>query len=140
MRKLLYLFIIVLLSSCLEDGDNYIRTTDLVPITEVTIPDSSEVADTIQITATAEANNDCWSDLRFQLDSVPNQNNNQTDTTSTKSYSLQAIGTYESHGSCPQVIVTADTVLDVLTSQKGNYIFYVTKNSYTLEVDTVFVE
>lgn len=140
MRKLLYLFIIVLLSSCLEDGDNYIRTTDLVPITEVTIPDSSEVADTIQIMATAEANNGCWSDLRFQLDSVPNQNNNQTDTTSTKSYSLQAIGTYESHGSCPQVIVTADTVLDVLTSQKGNYIFYVTKNSYTLEVDTVFVE
>ena len=140
MKKLLYLFIIVLLSSCLEDSDNYIRTTDLVPITEVTIPDSSGVADTIQITATAEANNGCWSNLRFQLDSIANQNNNQTDTVATKSYSLQAIGTYESHGSCPQVIVTADTVLDVVTSQKGNYIFYVTKNSYTLQVDTVFVE
>jgi hypothetical protein len=138
LKTFFYLFIIgVVLTSCFGENDSYIRTTDVVPITEVTIPDSSGISDTIQIVATAQANNGCWSNLRFSLDSVPPQNN---DTVNTKRYSLQAIGRYESHGSCPQVIVTADTTLEVITKQEGNYVFYTTKNSYTYQVDTVFVK
>ena len=140
LKTFFYLFIIgVVLTSCFGENDSYVRTTDVVPITEVSIPDSSGISDTIQIAATAQANNGCWRNLRFSLDSVPPQNN-ETDTVATKSYSLQAIGRYESHGSCPQVTVTADTILEVITEQEGNYVFYTTKNSYTYQVDTVFVK
>jgi len=140
LKTFFYLFIIgVLITSCLGENESYIRTTDVVPITKVSIPDSSGISDTIQIAATAQADNGCWSNLRFSLDSVPSQNN-ETDTVATKSYSLQAIGRYESQGSCPQVTVTADTILEVITEQEGNYVFYTTKNSYTYQVDTVFVK
>ena len=141
LKTLFYLFILgVLLTSCFGENGSYIRTTDVVPITEFSIPDSSGISDTIQITATAKVDNGCWSNLRFNLDTVPQQAINDTDTVSAKRYSLQAIGTYESHGSCPQVIVTADTVLDVIPSKEGNYIFYTTLDSYNVQVDTVFVK
>lgn len=140
MKTLLYLSLIFLAVSCMEDNGNYIRSTDVVPITEVYIPDSSSVDDTIQITATAEVNNGCWGDLHFRLDSATRENNSDTDSVATHNYALKAIGTYESHGTCPQVVVTADTIMDLVTSQKGNYVFYITKDSYTLQVDTTFVE
>lgn len=140
MKTLLYLSLIFLAVSCMEENGSYIRTTDIVPITEISIPDSAGVADTIQIAATAEASNGCWGDLHFRLDSATNENNSETDSVATKNYALKAIGTYESHGACPQVVVTADTVLDLVASQKGNYVFYITRDAYTLQRDTVFVE
>ncbi|MFP4621993.1 MAG: hypothetical protein ACLFM7_11835 [Bacteroidales bacterium] len=140
LKTLLYLSLIVLITSCLEDTGSYVRTTDLVSITEVSIPDSAGVSDTIQILATAEANNGCWKDLHFRLDTFTSQNDSETDTVNTEQYTLKAIGTYESEGTCPQVIVTADTTMDVITSQKGNYVFYTSRDSYTLQMDTVFVE
>ncbi|MBS3771326.1 MAG: hypothetical protein KGY70_09250 [Bacteroidales bacterium] len=140
MKTLMYLSLIFLAVSCMEENGSYIRTTDVVPITEFSIPDSSEISDTIQIAATAEANNGCWSNLRFSLDSVPPQTNSDTDTVATQLYRLQAIGDYESHGTCPQVVVTADTIIDLVTRQKGNYVFYVTRNSYSYTVDTLLVE
>jgi hypothetical protein len=129
MKPLLFLLLIVLVTSCFDDEGNYIRTTDTVPITEISIPDSSIVGDTIQITAKAEANNGCWSNLRFLFDSVE-----------TRSYALQAIGRYESSGTCPQVIVSSDTVLNLITSQKGSYYIYVKRNPFTVQTDSINVK
>ena len=56
LKTFFYLFIIgVVLTSCFGENDSYVRTTDVVPITEVSIPDSSGISDTIQIAATAQA-------------------------------------------------------------------------------------
>ncbi len=129
MRSILYsLSLIFLLTSCMNDDDYYVKRTDYVPITEVNIPDSSVVSDTIQIEAVAEADNGCWRNLTFAFDSI-------ADTT----YTLSAYGIYESEGTCPEVIVTADTIIDFIPQTVGKYLFYVARNSYQSTIDTLIV-
>lgn len=125
----LYVLLIILTGSCFNEDDYYVKTTEIVPITEVSIPDSSAMNDTIQIMATAEANNGCWGDLHFRLDSVDSQD-----------YVLQAIGTFESRGTCPTRIVTADTTIELIATLKGKYYFHIALDSYTLQTDSVVVE
>lgn len=112
----------------MNDNDYYVKRTDYVRITEVNIPDSSIVLDTIQIEAFAEADNGCWRDLTFAFDSI-------ADTT----YTLAAYGIYESEGTCPEVIVTTDTVIDFIPREVGTYLFYVARNSYQSTIDTLIV-
>ena len=122
-------FLIALITSCLRDDEFYVKRTDLIHITEYSIPDSATVADTVQITATAQENNGCWRDLDFSFQQVGDS-----------VYALSAYGTYESYGTCPQVIVSIDTVINFTPTQRGTYIFHVARDSYIAEVDTMFVK
>ncbi|MFO8077763.1 MAG: hypothetical protein R6U21_03880 [Thermoplasmatota archaeon] len=56
----------------------------MLPVTQLSIPDSASVSDTIQILASTEAPNGCWRDLFFAFDSI-----------SDTSYSIAAYGTYD---------------------------------------------
>ena len=128
----LFLSILLLFVTTMCDTENetYIKKTDIVPITEFSIPDSSiSLADTIEIQATAKVNNGCWKDLYFIFSEL-------NDTT----YDLRAYGTYESYGTCPAVEVTKDTSFHFTPVQKGYNIFFVTRNPYQYTVDTLIVE
>jgi len=129
MKSFVYLVLLVFISSCLGDNEYYVKRTDLVHITEVSIPDSAMVEDTVEITATAQENNGCWRDLNFSFQKV-------SDTI----YALAAYGTFESYGTCASVIVNQDTVIDFIPLYKGVYLFHVARNAYVSEVDTMIVE
>ena len=131
-NNLIHFFSIVLLvamTMCDMGNETYIKRTDIVPITEFSIPDSAiSVVDTIEIQATAKAHNGCWKDLRFIFSEL-----NDT------AYGLKAYGTYESYGTCPDVEVTKDTTFDFSPVQEGNNLFFVTRNSYQYTIDTLVV-
>ncbi|MFO8236410.1 MAG: hypothetical protein R6U04_13515 [Bacteroidales bacterium] len=129
MKPFAYLLLIFLLSSCFGDDGYYVKRTDYVSITEVSIPDSALVSDTVQIEATAQENNGCWRDLTFSFDSI-------ADTT----YMLSAYGIFESEGICPEVIVTADTTIEFIPTKEGLYQFQIARNSYSSTIDTMIVE
>jgi hypothetical protein len=130
MKRLFYLFLmLVLATSCLTDDDFYVKRTDRVAITTFSMPDTSSVADTIQIRATATANNGCWKELFFVY-------SEKADTL----HAIAAYGTFESTGSCPQDTVRKDTVIDFKPPRAGDYYFYIVRDPFTAEYDTLVVE
>jgi len=128
--RLLSILLLFTTTMCDQKNETYIKRTDIVPITEFSIPDSAiTVTDTIEIQATAKVNNGCWKDLQFIFSEL-------NDTT----YSLKAYGTFESHGNCPRVEVSKDTLLDFSPVQKGYNLFFVTRSPYQHSVDTLIVK
>ena len=128
--RLLSILLLIATAMCDTENETYMKRTDIVPITEFSIPDSAiSLADTIEIQATAKVNNGCWKDLHFIFSEL-------NDTT----YGLKAYGTYESYGTCPDKEVSKDTSLDFSPVQKGNNLFFVTRNPYQYTVDTLIVE
>lgn len=120
---------LIFLAQCDLENETYIKRTDIIPITEFSIPDSAvSVTDTFEIHATAKVNNGCWNDLHFIYKEL-----NDT------SYGLKAYGTYESHGTCPEVEVSKDTTFDFSPVSKGYNLFFVTRNSYQYTTDTLVV-
>jgi len=125
---LFFILIALFFSSCLKEGDYHYKVMDFVHITEVSIPDSCMVSDTLKINATATETNGCWKDLYFDFVK-------KSDTT----YSLAAYGTFESYGSCPDEIVSIDTLIEIIPTIPSEYVFYVARDAYTLQTDTVIV-
>ncbi|MGM0496444.1 MAG: hypothetical protein ACQESJ_00855 [Bacteroidota bacterium] len=123
---ILFLIFIV---RCDPGSETYVKRTDIVPITEFSIPDSAvSVTDTFQIRATAKVDNGCWGDMHFIFTEL-----NDT------AYGLKAYGTYESHGVCPDEEVSKDTSFDFSPVQKGYNLFFVTRNPYQYTTDTLIV-
>ena len=133
MKPLLYtvaVVIVITAVSCLKAGKNdyYIRTTGNVEIIHSFIPDSADINDVVQISATAEAYDACWSGLNFLLSK-----------SSEFEYVLQAFGNYESYGECPALIVRADTVIAFPAVRAGLYKFHIYKGPDDTETDTLIV-
>ena len=116
--------------SCFKLGESeyYVKMTGRVEIKNVHIPSQLNESDTARITARAQANDGCWSNLRFQLDS-----------TSANEYILQAYGTYESWGSCPSVMVYGDTTILLKMKTAGTFIFYTYMTPEITQKDTLVV-
>ena len=125
---LFFITIILVFSSCLKEDNYHYKVTDFVYITEVNIPDSCMVYDTLKISAIATETNGCWRDLHFDF-------SEKSDT----SYSLAAYGIFESYGSCPDEIVSIDTLIKIIPTIPTKHIFYVARDAYTLQTDTVTV-
>ena len=125
------LIIALSLVSCLNMGKNdyYVRLTGPVEISHVVIPDTVTNNTYVQIAANAQAHNGCWSNLNFLLNKTGNFE-----------YTIQAFGTYESNGSCTDVMVYGDTSIVFLPTATGLYKFYVTKNESVTEIDTMIVK
>lgn len=121
-------FIIMTVSCDLDEGENYIKREDIVPITNFSMPDSAAVNDTVELNATASVGNGCWKNLRFTFEE-------RSDTTNV----LRAFGTFESYGSCPDVIVSKDTIINFSPENTGPHYFYVIRNSYQYSLDTLMV-
>ncbi len=131
MKKLLLyaLFILLVFVACSEGDDYYVRRTDRVNIVEFTTPDTTLVTDTIDLYAKAQMDNGCWRDLFFVFNEL-----------SDSAAYLSAYGTFESYGSCPDIKVTKDTLIEFSPSREGIYIFYIARNYYQLIQDTLIVE
>ena len=134
MKSLIFtiLVIIALIAiSCLKMGQNdyYVRLTGNVEIVSSFIPDTVNNLDTVHISAVAEAYDACWSDLNFLL----------TNTSGTE-YTLQAFGTYESYGDCPEMLIRADTTIALQVTHAGLYRFHIYKGPSEVLIDTLIVK
>jgi hypothetical protein len=120
----------ILTISCFSGKDEYyVKMTGAVEIPYAYIPDSVNKLDTAWIDVKAQAFDACWSNLRFVLS-----------LNSTMEYNLQAIGTYESYGSCPEKMVYGDSTIAFVPAQPGLYKFYIYKGPNITEIDTLIVK
>jgi hypothetical protein len=116
--------------SCMNLGNDqyYIKFTGSVEIKNIHIPPTINLNDTARILAVAQAYNNCWSNLKFELGKNDNFN-----------YNVGAYGQYESYGTCEPVMVYADTTILFKPTAKGTYIFNVFKTADSTEIDTLRV-
>jgi hypothetical protein len=129
--KLNFLLSLLLLATACNPfkDEYYVRTTSQCDIIHYQLPDTIALPDSAQISAVAQAGSACWSNLGFLLSK-----------TTDFEYYLQAFGVYESYGSCPEVIITADSVIKWKPTQTGLYKFHVFKTPYEVETDTIIVK
>lgn len=128
MKIVSFLLILCLMVSCKEAGDKYVKSFGRVDITKTAIPDTAFNQEYLQIRAKAQAENGCWSHLHFELKK-----------TKDFEYTLNAYGTYESFGICPDKVVTEDTVINFLPDQKGIYRFLIIGQTGKTEKDSMVV-
>jgi hypothetical protein len=134
MRPILYTIAVLIIFtalSCLKIGKNeyYLRMTGNVEIISHHIPDTVNMNDVVQISAVGQAYDACWSDINFLLTK-----------TNDYEYTLQAFGTYESYGVCPEALVSGDTVITITAAHTGLYKFHVYKGPNDIETDTLIVK
>jgi hypothetical protein len=122
--------IMILAGSCFKLGDSqyYSKITANVNITGIYLPDTVNVNDTASIFLVAKAYSTCWSDLRFELSKINDFE-----------YNVQALGTYESYGSCAETTVSGDSTIAFKPTKTGLYKFYFYKSSEDTETDTLIV-
>ena len=129
MRLIFYVILIILTVSCSVESDNYIKRIDIAHISEALIPDTSINLENVQIRAKAVETNGCWSKLYFVMEKK-----------SEFEYSLKALGTYESNGVCPAVMVYKDTIIDFMPTKKGIYFFQIIQSKDKNKLDTLYVK
>ena len=126
----LFLVVTLLFSSCFNDDEYYVKTTEYIPIIAYHIPDSASVSDTLEITAVTEVSSTCWHGLEFVLHRLEDT-----------SYSFFAYGIFESYGyDCKPATIRRDTTILFQPDTTGTLIFYVRRDIYTLEKDTMYVD
>jgi hypothetical protein len=130
MKKITLLFVLVLISvaGCEPNGSHTVYTNALANITSKSIPKTGKVGQNISITAHGEADSDCWSNLKINLDASVAFN-----------YSLLATGYYESWGSCNATIVATDTIITFKPDAAGKYIIFTYMSPYVVTKDTIVV-
>ena len=129
MKILLFAILTSIVLSCTPTGDHYVKRFDMVDISKTLIPDTTINLDYLQIRAKALADNGCWSKLYFELKK-----------TKDFEYTLKAYGTYESFGICPDKVVSLDTLIDFQPTQKGTYLFYISRVPNKTEINTMIVK
>lgn len=130
MKHLIFpvLLTIVLLPSCnLDPG--YAMYSDLViPIEERSVPETGVVNQPVNIYVIAAAYNGCWSNIHFYL--------TQKDD---RLYEIWAAADFESAEQCPEVIISADTVLTFTPSRTGDHVISFRMTPEISEKDTVVI-
>ena len=127
MKLILFACIVVLTTNCQKN--NYVKKIDFVRISNVSIPDSSEFLNMVEINVRAEAYNGCWSNLHLVLDMKKKFE-----------YSLSAYGIYETYGICPMNLVFKDTTIEFFPDQQGTYFFYITQQPNEVVIDSMIVQ
>lgn len=128
MKIIVFLLLVCCIVSCKDPGDHYVKRFDRVDISKTSIPDTAINQKYLQIRAMAQADNDCWSHLYFELRKTKDFD-----------YTLAAYGTFESFGTCSDKVVTADTVINFLPKQSGTYLFHISQKPGIENTDTVVV-
>lgn len=129
MKVLLFALLVCVTVSCKDVADRYVKRFEMVDISKTLIPDTTFNMDYMQIRAKAQANNGCWRNLYFELKK-----------TSEFEYTLKAYGTFESFGVCTDVIVYKDTAIDFQPTQKGTYLFHISRVPNEVDIDTLIVQ
>jgi hypothetical protein len=128
MKIFLLALLAVVVLSCTEPADRYVKRFDMVDISKRLIPDTTFNLDIMEIKAKAQAENGCWRKLYFELKK-----------TKDFEYTLKAYGTYESFGICSARLVYQDTVIAFQPKQKGTYLFHISRVPNKTEIDTMIV-
>jgi len=129
MKIRLFAILVCVTASCTDVADRYVKRFEMVEITKTLIPDTTINLDYMQIKAKAQADNGCWRNLYFELKK-----------TKEFEYTLKAYGTYESFGICPEVVVIKDTTFYFQPTQKGTYLFHISRIPNEVDIDTMIVE
>lgn len=126
--KLLVIVILVSLASCELDPSHVVYSNALTYLTSSYVPPTGIAGQSLNITATGAAYNDCWSDLTISLNK-----------SSTYTYTLMATGYYESYGTCAAANIVADTIIAFKPETAGTYIITKFINPYSTDNDTIVV-
>jgi hypothetical protein len=120
----------ILAGSCFKLGDSkyHSKSTANVNITSIHLPDTVNVNEIAPIFLVAKAYTSCWSDLRFELTKINDYE-----------YSVQALGTYESYGSCSEITISGDSTINFKPTKNGLYKIYFFKGLDDTETDTLIV-
>ena len=129
MKVLLFALLVSVAVSCKDPGDRYVKRFDMVEISKTLIPDTVVQLDYMQIRAKAQAENGCWSHLYFELKKIKDFE-----------YTLKAYGTFESFGICADRVVTQDSIFYFQPTEKGTYLFHISRKANEVDVDTLIVE
>lgn len=129
MKLIIYISLIFSVVSCTNDTETFYSVSDIVEITQLNIPDTVRNQDSVQISGTAIASDNCWRTVFFKLNKYDNFE-----------FTLKAYALADNDGTCPMVTIREDTVIYINTTKKGKYIFYVTRKLPDMEVDTMVVE
>lgn len=126
---LITLISLIILSSCNIDPPYVSYANVPVNITSLSIPESGTVNQPVTIMAVTSAPDGCWMNLRFILTKKEDFK-----------YDLYAVGSYESHGVCPQVEVIQDSLLTFTPLTAGEYVIItLVEPPATIRRDTVTV-
>ena len=94
MKFIFTITLTLIIIACINCNDLYIKKTDVINISEISVPDSSLLNEIIRIYVKAEANNGCWNNLYITLNKVDDFN-----------YQLNGYGTFSySHSHIDNVV------------------------------------
>ena len=117
-----------LISSCSLDPGRVVYSNVVIPIDERSVPETATVNQNVNIYVSASEDNGCWSGIHFVM--------SQKDD---REYEVWALADFESTGVCPEMIVSADSVLTFMPERPGNHIITFWMTSLQNEKDTVVV-
>lgn len=129
MKIFLFALLVGIAFSCKDAGDRYVKRFDMVEISKTLIPDTTMQLDYMEIRAKAQAENGCWSHLYFELEKIKEFE-----------YTLKAYGTFESFGICADKLVTQDSIFKFQPTEKGTYLFHISKKPNEVDIDTLIVK
>lgn len=129
MRRLLYILLPLLLSSCLEEGSSHVKYTGWINVDEYTLPDTAVINEYITIPVKGGAPNGCWSNLELQL-------TKESDSV----VFITGTGIYESStGICNEVYQLIDTVFEYKPAKEGVIRFTFFSPNQAEEIDSVII-
>jgi hypothetical protein len=127
--RLLFVLFLVSMASCKLDDPYTVMTDVTIYVTNNNIPKTGLINQPVNISATGNAYNDCFSSLEINLLQGSNNFN----------YTLFASANYESHGTCGEILLTCDSIVSFTPKTVGNYIITTWTDPYHYEKDTVVV-
>jgi len=128
LTKILPLLITVMLASCNLEPSHSRYGDVIIPVNERLVPTTAVVNEPFTIYAMASLDNGCWSNIRFFFEE-----------TDEREFELFALADFETYGVCPEMVVTADTLITITPKRTGNNILTIwMDNSYNVK-DTILV-
>jgi len=128
LTKILPLLITVMLASCNLEPSHSRYGDVIIPVNERLVPATAVVNEPFTIYAMASLDNGCWSNIRFFFEE-----------TDEREFELFALADFETYGVCPEMVVTADTLITITPKRTGNNILTIwMDNSYNVK-DTILV-
>lgn len=122
------LILLTFMLSCTVGHDDMGERKVPVDIYESTIPNRGIVNQNIKIQLKAQAPNGCYNNLAIDVVKIDSRN-----------FLIKATALFQSSGSCPEVMVYKDTVINFLPTLAGDYFFQVNEKPFEIRKDTIRV-
>lgn len=118
-----------MLTSCLDEGSNYLKYTGWINIDSLQVQDSAIVGESVSVMVKGGAPNGCWSALELYM-------NKENDSV----YLINGSGIFESdNGVCTDVYQIVDSTFTFKPSREGVYKFYGQSPGKSPKIDSLVV-